>query len=74
MKYFKRELFEEVKKWIGRKEIIAIKGPRQSGKTTLLEMIKEWLEQKKGINPENIIPLTFEDMENRELFLYSCHL
>ncbi len=68
MKYFERELFGEVKKWMGRKEVIAIKGPRQSGKTTLLEMIKEWLEQKKGINPENIIFLTFEDMENREKF------
>jgi len=68
MKYFERELFWEVKKWVGRKEIIVIKGPRQSGKTTLLEMIKEWLEQKKGVNQENIIFLTFEDMENREKF------
>ncbi|MBC8500725.1 MAG: ATP-binding protein [Nanoarchaeota archaeon] len=68
MKYFERELLGEVKKWMRRKEIIVIKGPRQSGKTTLLEMIKEWLDMTKGVNPENIIFLTFEDFENLEKF------
>jgi hypothetical protein len=68
MDYMERELLQEVQKWIRRREIIAIKGPRQSGKTTLLEMVKEWLIKEKGIRPEKIIFLTFEDRENLEKF------
>lgn len=67
MKYLERTLFEEVKKWVYRREIIAIKGPRQSGKTTLLEMLKDWL-QEDGIKKENIICLSFEDREILEKF------
>ena len=63
MNYLYRTLFDEVKKWIDRKEIIAIKGPRQSGKTTLLKMLSAWLETDKGIAKENIIYLSFEDRE-----------
>jgi len=68
MKYLQRTLFDEVKKWMTRREIIAIKGPRQSGKTTLLEMLKEWLEEK-GIGEGNIIYLSFEDREILEKFI-----
>ena len=68
MKYFERNLLEEIKKWIDRREIIAIKGPRQSGKTTLLEMLKEWLIKEKGIEKENVIYITFEDREILEKF------
>lgn len=67
MEYFERILLGQIKKWIDRREIIAIKGPRQSGKTTLLEMMKEWL-IKKGIKMENIIFITFEDREALEKF------
>jgi predicted AAA+ superfamily ATPase len=67
MKYYERILLEKVKKWIDRKEIIAIKGCRQSGKTTLLEMLKDWL-IKKGVKEENIVYLTFEDREILEKF------
>jgi hypothetical protein len=67
MKYFKRILLEEIKKWIDRREIIAIKGPRQSGKTTLLEMLREWL-IKKGVNKKSIVFVTFEDREMLEAF------
>lgn len=38
-KFFPRLLMEVLKKWIDRREIYAIKGPRQSGKTTLLKML-----------------------------------
>ena len=67
MEYFERILFEQIKRWIDRREIITIKGPRQSGKTTLLEMTREWL-LKKGIKEENIIYTTFEDREALEKF------
>ncbi|MGB9680861.1 MAG: AAA family ATPase [Minisyncoccia bacterium] len=67
-RYLKRDLFEGPKKWINRKEILAIKGPRQSGKTTLLKMLQNWLIEKKNVRPENIIFLTFEDREILEKF------
>lgn len=35
-KLFPRDLLPKLEKWIDRREAFAIKGPRQSGKTTLL--------------------------------------
>jgi len=66
--YFQRSLLSKLTKWIDRKEIYAIKGPRQSGKTTLLKMLRDYLVEEKGINPENIIFFTLEDRENLEKF------
>jgi len=66
--YLKRKLFKELKKWINRKEILAIKGPRQAGKTTLLNMLEQWLKQEKKVNPNNIIFLTFENHDILEKF------
>ncbi len=66
--YFSRSLMEKLKKWIDRREIYAIKGPRQSGKTTLLKMLNEYLIRKKGVSPDNIIFLTFEDRDILEKF------
>lgn len=68
MKYFYRTLFDEIIKWIGRREIIAIKGPRQAGKTTLLSMLREWLENEKDVGGEHITYLTFEDRELLDSF------
>lgn len=65
---FPRRLMEPLKKWIDRREIYAIKGPRQSGKTTLLKMLQQYLINEKKISPENIIFLTFEDREILEKF------
>jgi predicted AAA+ superfamily ATPase len=67
-KYLPRLLFDEIIKWLKRKEIIAIKGPRQSGKTTLLLMIQDYLIEKEKVNPKNVIFLTFEDREILEKF------
>ena len=66
--YFHRELLAPLKKWIDRREIYAIKGPRQSGKTTILKMLQEWLVNHKKVKPENIVFLTFEDREILEKF------
>ena len=70
MKYYERLLLEEIKNYMERREIIAIKGPRQSGKTTLLKMLKDFL-LKKGIEEKNIIYLSFEDIETLEKFSLS---
>ena len=42
-KYFNRTLLNELKSLIHRPEVFAIKGPRQSGKTTLLKILQNWL-------------------------------
>ena len=66
--YFPRCLLADLKKWIDRREIYAIKGPRQSGKTTLLKILQDYLIQEKKVNPENIIFLTLEDREILDKF------
>jgi len=58
--YYKREIEEKIYKYIDAKEIIAIFGPRQVGKTTLLKEIYKTL--------DNAIFLTFEDIELKLLF------
>ncbi|MEW5758524.1 MAG: ATP-binding protein [Candidatus Omnitrophota bacterium] len=68
MEYLKRRLEGEVEKWLDRREIIAIKGPRQSGKTTLLKILKEYLETKRKVDPKTIIYLNFEDRDILENF------
>ncbi|MDF2953878.1 MAG: putative ATPase [Thermodesulfobacterium sp.] len=41
MDYFPRKIEKKLEKWISREEIILIKGPRQSGKTTFLKHLEE---------------------------------
>ncbi|MEM5773232.1 MAG: ATP-binding protein [Candidatus Aenigmatarchaeota archaeon] len=43
MEYYPRKIEEKMSKWLKRREIVLIKGPRQSGKTTLLLHLKEKL-------------------------------
>ena len=66
--YYERDIFFQLKKYIDRKEIYAIKGPRQAGKTTILKILKKWLIDKKKVKRENIIFLTFEDFEILDKF------
>jgi hypothetical protein len=58
--YVHRELEEQINKYLDAREIIAIVGPRQCGKTTLLRNIFKRL--------ENANFLDFEDRETLELF------
>lgn len=46
----KRKLFKELKEHLNEKEISLIVGPRQAGKTTLMESLKENLDSKKEKN------------------------
>lgn len=43
MEYYPRKIEKNLERWLKRKETILIKGPRQSGKTTLLLHLKEKL-------------------------------
>lgn len=58
--YIKRFLEDTISKYINKKEIVAIIGPRQSGKTTLLKHIFSKL--------KNAVFLDFEDREILEIF------
>ncbi len=66
--YFHRDVIEQLKKWIDRKEIYAIKGPRQAGKTTLLMMLKDWLFAQKDVDGKQVVFLNFEDRDLLEKF------
>jgi len=46
MVIIKRDLFEELKNHLSAKEISLIIGPRQVGKTTLMLLLKEYLEKQ----------------------------
>jgi len=61
--YFERSLFKELEKWLDRKEILVIKGPRQAGKTTVLRILKDFLRQKRNIPENRMIFLTLEDRD-----------
>ena len=60
---FPRDLLLKLEKWIDRREAFAIKGPRQSGKTTLLKILEEKLADKG-----EVIFLNFEDPDVLEAF------
>ncbi|MCP8307949.1 MAG: ATP-binding protein [archaeon] len=61
---FPRDIEASLLRWIERRETYAIKGPRQSGKTTLLRILEDDL-KKKGINT---VFLNFEDPDILEAF------
>lgn len=58
--YLNRKILTKLQKWSDLPEIYAIKGPRQAGKTTLVNIFQNYL-NKQGISPQNIHFITFED-------------
>src|SRR3989344_1215930 len=67
MIYIEREIEASIIKWLDAKEILIIRGSRQSGKTTLLNRLKEML-MSKEVGKENIHYITFEDVVLRMKF------
>ena len=61
MVYIYRKLEKTLKKYMDRKEILAVIGPRQAGKTTL---IKHILQDYKNVNYIN-----FDDINKKTLFI-----
>lgn len=47
-KIIKRNIIKELKKYLHQKEIQIITGPRQCGKTTVMNFLKDYLDQKGG--------------------------
>ena len=68
MNYLNRDLTQELEKWLGRREILAIKGPRQGGKTTILKILQKYLIEEKNIPRANIVYITLEDRDIRDVF------
>lgn len=60
-KIIPREILREMEKWLDRPEAFAIKGPRQSGKTTLLKLLSEKVRGRT-------VFLNFEDPDILEAF------
>jgi predicted AAA+ superfamily ATPase len=58
---YPRDLITDIEPFLDRKEYIAIVGPRQSGKTTFLGILKKHIAVKKKIKEEAIPLITFED-------------
>ncbi len=64
---FSRNIAVELQKWMNRREILAIRGPRQSGKTTLMRIMKEHL-LERGVPEKNIVFLSCDDFDAAEPF------
>jgi predicted AAA+ superfamily ATPase len=56
-----RKLGQQIEHFLNRREYLAIIGPRQSGKTTFIKMLKEHLINQQIAAEQNIHYLTFED-------------
>jgi len=62
-----RDIEPKIIKWLNNKEIIAIRGSRQCGKTTFLNRITEILKERR-VNKKNIHYVSFEDDFEKEKF------
>ncbi|NCO98574.1 AAA family ATPase, partial [bacterium] len=60
-----REVFNHILPWIKEKEIIAINGPRQAGKTTLINKIKE------SLPADSVVYISFENNQSLSSFITS---
>ncbi len=58
---YKRKILKDIKKWLSLKEFIILRGPRQVGKTSILQLIQKELLKKK-IPKDNIFYLNLEDL------------
>lgn len=61
MKIYPRKIMPSIEKCLNIPEIIVIHGARQTGKTTLLDILQRQLKEK--INPSNIVYFDLEDFE-----------
>ncbi len=62
----KRNAFREIVDMIDDRRIIAIVGPRRTGKTTTMFQIMDMLIREKRINPKNILFFSCDDVDLRE--------
>lgn len=58
---YPRDLIKKIEPFLSRREFISIIGPRQSGKTTFLEILRGHLLGKSRVEKKQISYITFED-------------
>jgi len=56
-----RDLNSSIKPFLRRREFISITGPRQAGKTTFLDLLRDYLRKELKVKPEFVQAVTFED-------------
>lgn len=67
-KIIKRDIFPKISGHLLKPEITLILGPRQSGKTTLLFQLKDFLEKEKQIDPSQIRFFNLDLVEDLQYF------
>lgn len=65
-KLVQRQIFPKVVAHLDEPEITLITGPRQAGKTVLLEMLQEWLVKEKKIDPRRIFSFNLDIVKDWE--------
>lgn len=63
-----REIFLKIASHLNKPEITLLVGARQVGKTVLLGMLKDYLLEKKGIAPENVLYFNLDIVKDWEFF------
>lgn len=66
--HIERNLTDRILKWIDRPEVIAIKGPRQAGKTTILHILKNRLLDRGNVTEDQVQIVNFERRRLLEQF------
>ena len=59
---YKRKLFFELVKYLPERQIISVVGLRRTGKTILLKQLIQHLIEQDGVNPNNILFLSFDEV------------
>ena len=65
------EYLNQLKKWKDEQVIKVITGIRRCGKSTLLEMYRDYL-KSEGVSDDRIISINFEELEYEELSDYKA--
>lgn len=68
MKLYNRQIIRKIKPFIKRKEAILIKGTRRVGKTSVLHLVENILEEDLKVSMERIYFFDLEDLDIREDF------
>jgi len=64
-KHIKRQLEPLLKKSLEEKEVLALVGARQVGKTTLFRRLEKYLQEEKGVDEKFIFWFSFDDLSLR---------
>ncbi|MDO8515520.1 MAG: ATP-binding protein [bacterium] len=66
---FRRDIYTKIISYLNLNRVVLLKGPRRTGKSTIFYQLIEELITKRGVDPKNILYLTFDDpMLRTDLF------